>query len=416
MRLLIITSATVCGGAEAYALTIAKSAAQTGWETHVAFPLAEATTVLRQELWTHQVFYHPLDIEEPQSRGSRAVGDAFVRFRRTRSLLLALNPDVVLINLPWPDHCLGSILACGQLHLPTAVMFHLIPPEKIPLSRSRRRLYTWARNRGQQWLTNSAANCRLLSELFEMPADNMQFIYNGIALPTLANGTHAMRSALRQAVREELGIPGNTQLLLTVGRLAPQKGYTDLLALLPAILAEHPNTRFVWAGAGEQQQELRDRLRAMSLDHAVLMLGHRTDLPRLLQAADLFVFPTRFEGHPFALLEAMAYGLPIVTTDASSIPEIMEHRIHGLLCPTGDRNALLHAIYYALQRPDKMQHMAAKAQQQVQRFSQARMLEQTLNLLQTLAVSSQQKRSMPAPKENTRSVQHDQKSANMMVK
>ncbi|MBW4691938.1 MAG: glycosyltransferase family 4 protein [Lyngbya sp. HA4199-MV5] len=390
MKLLIITSATVCGGAEAYALTIAQAAVQAGWETHAAFPLAEATASLRQALTAHQVTYHPLAIAEPLSRGIRAMGDAFVRWWRTRSLLLTLKPDVVLINLPWADHCLGCILACGQLRLSAAVMFHLIPPEKIPLSRSRFYLYTWARQRGQQWLTNSAVNCRLLSELFEMPADDVQFIYNGIQLPAL-EGTPETRSALRQVVRQELGIPSHNRLLLTVGRLTPQKGYTDLLAIVPRLLAAHPDIRFVWAGAGEQQQELHDRLHEMAIDHAVSMLGHRSDLPRLLQAADLFVFPTRFEGHPFALLEAMAYGLPIVTTNASSIPEIMQHQVHGLLCPANDSDALFQTIGWALQHPHKMQCMAAKAQHQVKHFSQEQMLEQTLNMLQTLVFSTRGK-------------------------
>lgn len=415
MKLLIITSATVWGGAEAYALTIAQAAAQAGWETHAAFPLADATASLRQSLQAHQVTYHPLAIAEPQSRGLRAMGDALVRWWRTRSRLLALKPDVVLINLPWADHCLGSLLACGTLRLPTAVMFHLIPPEKIPLSRSRRHLYTWARHRGQQWLTNSEANCRLLSELFEMPIADLQYIYNGIKLPSSEDSTLEKRAALRQALRQELGVSAHTRLLLTVGRLAPQKGYTDLVAIIPAILAEYPDLRFVWAGTGEQQQALRDRLREAAIDHAVLMLGHRSDLPRLLQAADLFIFPTRFEGHPFALLEAMSYGLPIVTTNASSIPEVMEHQVHGLLCQTGDSKALLHAIDWALQHPDHMQQMAAKAQHQVQHFSQERMLEQTLTMLQTLAFSTLKERASNPTFTHRQAVKADLERAKSML-
>lgn len=417
MKLLIITSATVCGGAETYALTIAQAAAQAGWETHAAFPFAEATNSLRQELALHEVLYHPLHITEPQSRGIQAMGDAFVRFRRTRSLLLALQPDVVLINLPWADHCLGSLLACGQLRLPTAVMFHLIPPEKIPLSRSRRRLYAWARDRRQQWLTNSYTNCRLLSELFEMAADDLRFIYNGITLPTPAACTPETRSTLRQAVRQELGIPSTTRLLLTVGRLTPQKGYTDLLAVIPRLLENHADIRFVWAGAGEQQQELHARLRDLAIADRVLMLGHRSDLPRLLQAADLFVFPTRFEGHPFALLEAMAYGLPIVTTHVSSIPEVIEHQVHGLLCPTSNHDTLFHTIHWALQHPDPMQQMAANAQQRVQQFSQEHMLEQTLNRLQTLALFSPQESCHNSiPETSDRTIKPHQERAKTVLK
>ena len=389
MRFLLLASATVCGGAEAYALTIATAAAQAGWDAHAAFPQTEGTASLQQALATRHVTYHPLAIAEPESRGIQAMGDAFLRFNRTRSLLLTLKPDVVLVNLPWADHCFGSLLACGQLQIPTAVMFHLIPPELIPLSRVRQRAYAWVRTRRQQWLTNSKANCHLFATLFQMPASDIRYIYNGIQPPVI-EANPATHAALRQAVRRELGIPTNSTLLLTASRLVPQKGYTDLIDVMPQLLEEYPDLRFVWAGEGEQRQELHDRLQNAALADKVLLLGHRSDLPRLLQAADFFVFPTRFEGHPLALLEAMAYGLPIVTTDASSIPEVMEHQVHGLLSRAGDSHALQHALRWALQHPEPMQRMAQQAQQQSQTFTQAAMIEQTLSLLRTLSLTTQQ--------------------------
>ncbi|HEY9883256.1 MAG TPA: glycosyltransferase family 4 protein, partial [Thermosynechococcaceae cyanobacterium] len=240
-----------------------------------------------------------------------------------------------------------------------------------------------------QWLTNAKANRSLLADLFQMPASDLLCIYNGIKLPTLLDRDFEAIAALRQQVRQELGIPANTKLLLTVGRLAPQKGYEDLLTVIPALLKADPDVRFVWAGDGEQRQDLCDRLHNAGIADKVLLLGHRSDLPRLLQTADLFIFPTRFEGHPFALLEAMAYGLPIVTTNASSIPEVMAHQVHGLLCPTGDREALLHSLEWALCHPDEMQAMAENAQQQAQHFSQATMIEKTFSVLQTLSLSTQ---------------------------
>ena len=389
MKFLMIGSATVCGGAEAYALAIATAAAQAGWETHAAFPQTEGNHSLRQALAAGQVAYHRLDIAELERQGLQAIGDTWVRFQRTHALLRTLKPDVVLINLPWADHCLGSLLACGQLQIPTAAVFHLIPPELIPLSRSRLRAYTWVRTRQQQWLTNSQSSCNLLANLFQMPASDLRYIYNGIPLPAVDESLDASttRAALRQTVRQELGIPASSTLLLTASRLVPQKGYTDLIKSIPALLEEYPDLRFVWAGDGKQRQELHDRLQESKIAANVLMLGHRADLPRLLQAADLFVFPTRFEGHPFALLEAMAYGLPIVTSNASSIPEVMEHQVHGLLYRAGDRKELLQSIRWALQHPDQMQQMGQQAQQQVQRFTQTVMIEQTLNLLQKLPLT-----------------------------
>lgn len=388
MRLLIITSATVRGGAEEYVLAIAAAAAQAGWHTHVGLPQANGNASLRHALAASQVSCHYLEIAEPNSRGMQAMADAFLRGVRTRALLLTVKPDVVLINLPWADHCLGSLVACGWLQVPTAVMFHLIPPEGIPLSQVRRHAYTWARNQQQQWLTNSQANRHLLAELFQMPVSDLLYIYNGIKLPALHHDPESI-AALRQQVRQSLGISATSKLLLTVSRLAPQKGYEDLIPVIPALLEADPDVRFVWAGEGDQRQALCDRLNSAGIADKVLLLGHRSDLPQLLQAADLFVFPTRFEGHPFALLEAMVYGVPIVTTNASSIPEVMEHQVHGLLCRTGDSDALRHSIDWALHHPDQMQTMAKQAQQHVQIFSQDSMVEKTLSVLQKRSLLTQ---------------------------
>src|SRR5579883_310648 len=405
MKLLIILSATIRGGAEAYALTIARAAAAQ-WETHMALPYTEGNASLRQDLAINQVTTHRLDIAEPNSRGLRAMGDALVRLLRTLLVLLTVKPDVVLINLPWADHCLGSIVACGLVKMPTAAVFHLLPPDNIPLSGVRRRLYAWARMRHQQWVTNSEANRHLLADLFAMPVSDLLCIYNGTQLPTSLDWSTDAIAHVRQQVRQELHLSIAARLLLTVGRLAPQKGYADLIAIIPSIVEAYPDVVFIWVGEGEQRQDLQDRLQQAGLDRHVMLLGHRTDLPRLLQAADLFLFPTRFEGHPFALLEAMAYRLPIVSTDASSIPEVMDHQVHGLLCRTGDRDDLLQSLDWALQHPEQMQQMAQRALQRVQQFSQATMIEKTLNMLQALsrpmrspvAVNSPLARDQPLPR------------------
>ena len=142
--------------------------------------------------------------------------------------------------------------------------------------------------------------------------------------------------------------------------------------------------RFVWVGDGEQREQLQRSVQDYGVAEQVLFLGHRSDVPRLLQAADLFVFPTYYEGHPFALLEAMAAGLPVVTAATGGIPEAIEHNVHGLLTRPGDSCELLEALRWALRHPEAMQTMAHQAQQQAQNFSVAQMVQATLDLLRTL--------------------------------
>ena len=112
--------------------------------------------------------------------------------------------------------------------------------------------------------------------------------------------------------------------------------------------------------------------------------GYRSDVPRLLRAADLFVFPTHFEGFGLAIVEAMAHDLPIVSSDAKSIPEIIENNVNGLLFPSQNSKSLLKTIRYALKHPDEMRVMAKEAKSNVERFSEEKMIEETLKLLKKM--------------------------------
>jgi glycosyltransferase involved in cell wall biosynthesis len=83
----------------------------------------------------------------------------------------------------------------------------------------------------------------------------------------------------------------------------------------------------------------------------------------------------------------MAHNLPIVASDASSIPEIIENKVHGVLFPSGHKQSLLESIRWALTHPEAMQEMAARAQVRAGEFSEAKMIEQTLNLIENMSTS-----------------------------
>lgn len=107
-----------------------------------------------------------------------------------------------------------------------------------------------------------------------------------------------------------------------------------------------------------------------------------SDIPKLLKAADLFVFPTHFEGLPFSPIEAMAHDLPVVASNASSIPEIIENKVHGLLFRKGDSCDLLETLRFALRNPTMMQEMAENAKLRVKDFSEEKMVTKTLELIE----------------------------------
>jgi glycosyltransferase involved in cell wall biosynthesis len=377
MRLLITSPSPDRGGVEEYALTIAIAAMQIGWTVHVAFPKTPETASLLQDFTQQGAQYHPLQYHSPQAGRLERIRKVVLRLAQSAALLLKLRPNVAMLNLASPVQGLDQILICGLLHIPTAVVFHSIP-FRFRFNTLKLKLYAWARGRNQQWMTVSQNNRKLLCESFELSQGQMRCIYNGVklGLPLTQD-----LSTLRDRVRQELNLPQSSRLAVTVGRLDLEKGYGDLIPAIPEITRLCPEVRFLWIGEGEHRDELMAQVKQHGIEDKVLFLGYRRDVPRLLRSADLFVFPTHFEGMPLALLEAMAHHVPVVASDIESVTEIMQHQQQGLLFRMGDRTDLRQTLAWALQNPQQMHQLAQNAKRHVQGFSEEKMIKETLQFL-----------------------------------
>lgn len=382
MKLLIIFPTTQRGGAEEYTLKIAKGALQQGWEIHTAFPKTPETISLINDFTEQSIKYHQLNIADVEGGNKLTLLKASLfRLLRTGKLLLKIKPDVVLLNLS--AHHLGFIVLwlCGCLKIPTAVVFHLIP---FPASFSQSKLsaYNWAKARNQEWITISNYNRKYLAQEFSLAPQEFHCIYNGIEPKSLIVQSNLDKNQLRCKIRQELGLAQTSQLLLTVARLHPQKGHDYLIPIIPEIIAQFPQVQFVWIGNGEYQTHLTNMLREYQVEAQVTLLGYRNDITNFLTAADLFLFPSYQEGLPFAVLEAMVSGLPIIASDTGGIPEMIVNQQHGLLFRTGDRQDLQQKLDWALTNPLAMTQMAQAAKVEVQKFSETKMLKDTLEILQ----------------------------------
>jgi glycosyltransferase involved in cell wall biosynthesis len=113
----------------------------------------------------------------------------------------------------------------------------------------------------------------------------------------------------RDQIRSSLGFGPEEKILLTVARYTEQKDYATLLDAVPTVLAWKPQARFVWVGTGPLEEAIKEAVHQKHLKPNVTLLGERRDVPDLMVAADAFVLPSRFEGLPLVVLEAMAAGL-----------------------------------------------------------------------------------------------------------
>jgi len=212
-------------------------------------------------------------------------------------------------------------------------------------------------------------------------------ILNGIDLAPFTGETAT------DALRKELGIPEQATIVGTVGRLAPQKGFADLVAAVPEILCEQPDTWFVFAGNGPQREELEGQAEALGISERCRFLGFRHDIPRLLACYDIFVLPSLWEGLSITLLEAMAASKPVVVTDIKGNREVVHDGVNGLLCQPYNGSALAEAITRLIEHPELAATLGKGARHTIEQcFDKQAMLAQTVDIYRTL--TSTQIRSM----------------------
>jgi glycosyltransferase involved in cell wall biosynthesis len=178
----------------------------------------------------------------------------------------------------------------------------------------------------------------------ECEPDRLRVIPNGIDTATYAPDPWA-----RLRVRKELGIPEDAWLVGTVGRLAPEKDQGLLIDAMKELL--HARCRLLIVGAGPELEALRSRALATGRTEFIHLVGERDDVPQLLAALDVFALTSRSEGLPLVLLEAMATGLPVLSTAVGGIPDLIAHRVTGFLTSPDDLAALSKHLRWLSSRP-----------------------------------------------------------------
>lgn len=134
----------------------------------------------------------------------------------------------------------------------------------------------------------------------------------------------------RQALRKELGVPEEAFLLISVGELNKNKNQREVVEAIHQI--RDKDIYYILCGKGSEKEALDKLIKGYKLETRVKILGFRQDIPELLTVSDCFVFPSKREGLPVALMEAMAVGIPIIASDIRGNRDLVKHGINGYLC------------------------------------------------------------------------------------
>jgi glycosyltransferase involved in cell wall biosynthesis len=193
--------------------------------------------------------------------------------------------------------------------------------------------------------------------------DRVTVVRSGIALHQAPPGAETRR------LRERLGISPEDPVLGIVAHILPHKGYDDLVQALPLIQEKYPQVKCLIVGRaprGGYLGKLLERAERLTVRDRLIMVGFQEDVVPFLHAMDVFVLPSRTEGLPITILEAMAAGKPVVATAVGGIPEVVRDRETGLLVPPMEPSRLAEALMHLLEAPALAKSMGAVGRKQVE--------------------------------------------------
>lgn len=212
--------------------------------------------------------------------------------------------------------------------------------------------------------------------------DRITVIHNAVSVP---------KQIKHGELRSRLSLPENATVVVSAGRLSPEKNYSGLIKAATPILKERDSVFFVVYGEGVLRAELERQIVQAGIQHRFILPGFIADVQSMLADADIFVSPSHTEGLPVAVLEAAGAGLPVVATAVGGTPEVVHDGFNGLLVPAEDMKALGDAIAYLLNNSDEAACMGKRGAAMVRESFDFEMHARALEALYIKAIKNDSK-------------------------
>ena len=356
------------GGAETQLVRIATSLHRRGWKVGILslFPGSDFDDELAAEGIPHR------SCEPVRLPKDRPLIPVAITARLIRNLR-AWRPTT-LICFSFHSDIAGRV--CGRLAGVPVIMGSLRTAfAKTPL---RERVYRYTEPLIDLTVSNSQAGINYMVSRRILTRRKTRVIPNGMITSDFPS------TASREEVRAELGVPPEAFLWLAVGTLNKAKDYPTMIEAAARCAEAEPRFLMRIAGGGEALEGLRAAAEARGLAGRLQFLGKRTDVARLLKAADAYVLSSAWEGLPNAVMEALASGVPVVATDVGGVRDLLEPSGSGWIVPPGDPGALAGRMLemMALDAPAR-EHMGRTGRERMAgRFDQERIADQWEGLIQ----------------------------------
>lgn len=327
-RILVYSDDPGMGGAAHYNHTILLAARKAGAQVFSAQP--ERDTPLIREQAAAGVAHRWLSYDPVKAFVRSFTDDA-----DAERIIGEIKPDLVFFS----DCCALSNIAAKTIAVKYRVPFVLVChseagylAERFPQVLG---IVGDLLNAASEVIAVSQSSRGVLQKSFNLPSGKGVVIYSGRSEKYFAPRS----TAARERIRAELALPTDAVLCLTVARHDGDKGFGHQLEAVARLIAEKRigSLYFAWAGEGDAQPQLAEVIRKHKLEDRIRMLGYRWDVADLIDAADIFVLPSRSEALPLCTMEAMAKGVPVIATAVGGIPEQLGNA--GKLLPNPNVNA-----------------------------------------------------------------------------
>ncbi|NOS76801.1 MAG: glycosyltransferase family 4 protein [Nitrospira sp.] len=256
------------------------------------------------------------------------------------------------------------------IHTAHAFPFHAYLPWPVQWA------YIWI----ERWVASWTDLLMVDTESVRMDGVRQRIVQDASRIVTVPMGVDLMRFSPSLGgpgtLRDALGLGRQALVVGTVARLVPDKGLECFLRMAAIIRAERADVKFLIVGEGPLRQSLEQMAESIGIGPDVAFAGHRTDIPEMMQAMDLFVLPTRREGFGVVFAEAMAMEKATVGSDIGPIAEVLEDGVTGYLAPADDPKVFAARALELLRDESKRRTFGTAGRCRVERlFSQSRMCE-----------------------------------------
>lgn len=282
-----------------------------------------------------------------------------------RKMIYKLKSDLIISFVDMMN--ITTLIAISWLQIPIIVSERTHPGYyKIP------NLYRIFRN----WLYPKAAYVVMQTN---SAASYFKKVSNNFKLSIIPN-------PVKQPVKikaDVLSVLSNVRHIISVGRLCPFKGFDTLIRAFASIIEQDPETDLILTiyGEGAERANLENLIATLSLQNKVFLPGITKNIPDILINADLFVFPSHYEGFPNALAEAMAVGLPVIASNCSGNIDIVEDYVNGRLFPIDDSEMLFNIMQELINDVEQRKQLSANATKITEQFSETQIYAMWENII-----------------------------------